>query len=96
MLMESPEDVFFNYALAMEFKSENNLEQAIFFFKKCIEIQEEHTASMYQLALIFEEKGQTEEVLTFLNKGIEILKSKGDVKTLNEFRSLLAMNSDDF
>ena len=51
---------------------------------------------MYQLALIFEEKGQTEEVLTFLNKGIEILKSKGDVKTLNEFRSLLAMNSDDF
>ncbi|MFY8022353.1 MAG: hypothetical protein ACOVP1_14200 [Bacteroidia bacterium] len=95
MLLESPEDVFLNYALAMEFKSENNLEQAIIFFKKCIEIHGSHTASMYQLALIFEELGQMKQVLFYLNKGIAILKQTNDRKTLNEFLTLKAMNFDE-
>lgn len=94
MLLQSPEDVFLNYAIAMEYKSEANLKESISFFEKCIQIQANHTPSMYQLALIFEEMGESEKVLTILNKGIEILKESKDVKSLNEFLSLKEMNSD--
>ncbi len=94
MLLQSPEDVFLNYAIAMEYKSESNLTESISFFEKCIQIQANHTPSMYQLALIFEEMDETDKVLTNLNKGIEILKDSKDVKSLNEFLSLKEMNSD--
>ncbi len=94
MLVQSPDDEFLNYALAMEFKSEQNLEQAIVFFEKCIKINSNHTASMYQLALIFEEKGEIDKVLALLEGGINILKTTTDRKTLNEFISLRDMNMD--
>jgi tetratricopeptide (TPR) repeat protein len=94
MLLQSPEDVFLNYAIAMEYKSEGNLKESISFFEKCIQIQSNHTPSMYQLALIFEEMGDSEKVLSILNTGIEILKTTKDLKSLNEFLSLKEMNTD--
>jgi len=90
MLAENPDDDFLNFAIAMEELASENLQKAQSFFQKCIEINPMHIPARYQLAKIAYTLHHHEEAMQLLNQGIAILKEKKDLKTLNEFRSLLS------
>jgi tetratricopeptide (TPR) repeat protein len=89
MLAETPNDVFINFAIAMEEMATENLQLAIIFFQKCIEINPNHIPSRFQLAKIAQSKGDVAQAIALLNEGIELLQKSNDTKTLNEFKSLL-------
>ncbi len=90
MLAESPDDDFLNFAIAMEELASENLQLAQSFFQKCIEINPMHIPARFQLAKIAYSLQQNDKAIVLLNEGISILKEKKDLKTLNEFRSLLS------
>jgi hypothetical protein len=90
MLAESPDDDFLNFAIAMEELATENLQLAQSFFQKCIEINPMHIPARFQLAKIAYSLQQNDKAIVLLNEGISILKEKKDLKTLNEFRSLLS------
>lgn len=89
MLEENKEDTFLTYAIAMEFLGGSDTENALLWFAKTMEINDAHLPSMYQLALLHSALGQTETACSYLEKGLELLKGSKDLKTSNEFRSLL-------
>lgn len=90
MLAENPDDDFLNFAMAMEELASENLTNAQSFFQQCIEINPMHIPARYQLAKINYTLQQNEKAILLLNEGIEILQENKDLKTLNEFRALLA------
>jgi tetratricopeptide (TPR) repeat protein len=90
MLAESPNDDFLNFAIAMEELALENLQLAQSYFQKCIEINPMHIPARFQLAKIAYSLQQNEKALQLLKDGITILQEKKDLKTLNEFRSLLS------
>lgn len=89
MLIETPNDVFLNFALAMEEMAEENLQTAVNSFQKCIEINPNHIPARFQLAKIAQATGNHAQAISFLNEGIALLTAGNDRKTLNEFRSFL-------
>lgn len=89
MLEENKSDTFLTYAIALEFLGDSDTQTAIDWFNKTLYINPEHVAALYQLALIYANLDQTETACKFLEKGLTILKNSSDIKTKNEFRSLL-------
>ncbi len=89
MLTETPNDVFLNFALAMEELASENLQSAVCSFQKCIEINPNHIPARFQLAKMAQAIGNHSQAISLLNEGIELLTAGNDRKTLNEFRALL-------
>lgn len=89
MQKENPNDLFFEYAIALEYKAIGRIDDAINQFEKSISLDENHIASYYQLGIIFEQKAETEKALKYLTRGFELAKFKNDLKTANEFRTLI-------
>jgi len=81
MLAETPQDIFLNYAVAMEYKG-------LSLFDKTIN-QLNHVATLYQLGVLLNEKNENEKAILFLEKGLQIAKQKKDLKTANEFQALI-------
>ncbi len=89
MLEESPNDIFLNYAVAMEFKGKNRFDLFQKQLEKVLTLDENHVASLYQLGLLLSENQQIEQAIILLEKGLNLAKEKKDMKTYNEFKSLL-------
>jgi tetratricopeptide (TPR) repeat protein len=89
MLEENKEDTFLTYAIAMEYLGDADTENSLLWFGKTLEINDAHLPAMYQLALLHSALGQTETACSYLEKGLILLKESKDIKTRNEFRSLL-------
>lgn len=88
MLDKQPEDSFLNYALAMEYLGLNNKEKAEETFRKVLSLDEHNIAAKYQLASLIQHD-HTAEAITLLESGMKDAKLKGDMKTANEFRTLI-------
>jgi len=88
-LKENPYDVFLNYALGLEYFSENNLNLAEQQMKKVIQLDVNHTSAYYQLGLILIEQNKEQEALEYLKKGLEIALEKSNLKEISEFKSLI-------
>jgi predicted Zn-dependent protease len=88
MLEKHPNDSFLNYALAMEYLGMNDAKMAESTFRRVLELDEENIAAKYQLAQLIQEE-HTAEAILLLESGMKAAKQKGDMKTANEFRSLI-------
>jgi Tfp pilus assembly protein PilF len=88
LLDEQPNDLFLQYALAMEYLGMYDLEKAKVLFEKIIATDAKYVAAYYQLGLILKDTDEAAAITVF-EKGLDEALLTGDRKTVNEFRSAL-------
>ncbi|MEW6773246.1 MAG: tetratricopeptide repeat protein [Bacteroidota bacterium] len=89
MLKKEPDDVFLNYALAMEYLAENNEHRALQQFEKVLQLDNSHIAAYYQCGMIYFNLNNKEKSLEYLRKGLDIARQKNDLKNIAEFQSAI-------
>jgi tetratricopeptide (TPR) repeat protein len=89
MLAESPQDIFLNYALAIEYKGLSQFDKALKQLNAVFLLDENHIPNLYQLGVYWMEKSENEKALLYLEKGLQIAKQKKELKTANEFQALI-------
>lgn len=94
MLVSEPNDVFLNYALAMEFVSTNELKEADEQLKKVLSIKADYLPCFYQLGQLNEKLGNNDIALTFYKQGVDLAKSQNNNKALGELNEAIWMLED--
>ena len=89
LLALSPDDVFLNYALAMEHISVNDMPAAIQQLESVKAAHANYLPLYYQLAKCYEANQQNDLAISAYEAGMEVASKAGDRKTLNELRSAL-------
>ena len=89
MLKAEPNDVFLNYALAVEFESLGLLEESAKQFLRTLEIKPDNFACYYQLGRVNEKMKHEKRALEYFKKGLEIASEKNDKKAINEFNEAI-------
>lgn len=88
MLEKQPDDLFLQYALAMEYMGMKQPDKAKELFEQLIAADEHYVAAYYQLGLLLQNSDEAAAIAVF-EKGMLEAQLKGDRKTVNEFRSAL-------
>ena len=94
MLEKEPNDVFLNYALAMEHLSTEEFKEADAQLKKVLTINPNYLPCFYQLGQVNEKLGDNEIALSFYKQGVELAKSQHNNKTLGELNEAIWMLED--
>ncbi len=94
LLVNEPNDVFTNYALAIEYMGEGDYTKSEKQFLKVLEIDKNYLPCYYQLGQAAEKLNKEKEALGYYNKGIEIAKNQNNNKTLNELNEAIWMLED--
>lgn len=89
MLESNPDDVFLNYAMAMEHQGQNDWVSALACFKQVLELDKTHVPAYYQVGNIFMQQQQTADALHYLEEGMQQAKLKKDNKAVREIQALL-------
>lgn len=94
MLKNEPDDVFLNYALALEYLKAGKTSDAENQFLKVLNFQPDYVPAYYQLGKLYEEAGDTDKALLQYRAGLELAKSKKNNKAINEFGEAIFMLED--
>lgn len=94
MLEKEPNDVFLNYALAMEHLSTSDFRDAETQFKKVLDIDATYLPCFYQLGQVNEKLGNNEMAISYYNQGVELAKSQNNTKALGELNEAIWMLED--
>lgn len=94
MLEKDPNDVFLNYALAMEHLSTSDFTDAEKQFKKVLDINATYLPCFYQLGQVNEKLGNNEEAISYYKQGVELAKSQNNNKALGELNEAIWMLED--
>ncbi len=94
MLSQEPDDIFLQYAIAMEYFSANAFEKALGCLKPIIANKPDYLAAYYQTGKCYEELKQFEEAKSIYEKGVELAQKQSKTKTLNELREALFLLED--
>lgn len=94
MLGKEPEDVFLNYALAVEFIGEGKYKEAESQFLKTLQLNKEYLPCYYQLGQIAEKLNKEKEALEYYHKGAELAKKQNNNKALNELSEAIWLLED--
>jgi tetratricopeptide (TPR) repeat protein len=94
MLVKEPNDVFLNYALAMEHLSTEEWKEADLQLKKVLGIKTDYLPCYYQLGQVNEKLGHTDIALDYYKKGVEIATSQNNTKALGELKEAIWMLED--
>ena len=94
MLVSEPNDVFLNYALAMEFVSANELNEADKQLKKVLSIKPDYLPCFYQLGQLNEKLDNNEVALHYYKQGVDLAKSQNNNKALGELNEAIWMLED--
>lgn len=89
MIAQNEHDTFALYALGMEFEGLNQFDKALNYFQKVLSLDPNKVAAYYRLAIIKQAMGEEQAALLLLNQGLELLQNSKDLKTRNEFLSLI-------
>lgn len=89
MLIESPNDVFLNYAFAMEKLSLSDFNSCVEILEKIKTIDAQYLPLYYQLAKVYEKLSLNDLAINTYEQGIELAISLKEQKTANELRSAL-------
>lgn len=87
-LEEKPEDAFLRFALALEWITEGNDENAEAIFAKLIEDESNYVATYYHYGALIERKGDEDGASKIYEKGMEICKQLKETHAFNELRSV--------
>ena len=94
MLVKEPNDVFLNYALAMEYLATLDFKEAENQFKKVLTIQPDYLPCFYQLGQVNEKSGNNDTAITFYKQGVDLAKSQNNTKALGELNEAIWMLED--
>lgn len=94
MLLKEPNDVFLNYALAMEHLSAEEFKEAELQLKKVLSINPNYLPCFYQLGQVNEKLGINEDALAYYKQGVELAKSQNNTKALGELNEAIWMLED--
>lgn len=94
MLVNEPNDVFANYALALEYVSEADYTKAEEQFLKVLKIDKKYLPCYYQLGQLKEKTNEINVALEFYKEGLELAKEQGNNKAINEINEAIWMLED--
>jgi len=89
MLQDSPDDVFLNYALAMEFVSAARTDDALTAFRRVLTFDPQHSAAWFQQAQLLASIGQFGEARACAASGVAAAKAQGDQHAAEEIGGFL-------
>ena len=94
MLEKEPDDIFLNYALAVEFLGEQKFQEAEKQFLKTNKLDAEYLPCYYQLGQVAEKINKEKEALEYYHKGVELAKKQNNNKALNELNEAIWLLED--
>jgi tetratricopeptide (TPR) repeat protein len=94
MLEKEPDDVFLNYALAMEHLATGDYTDAEAQFKKVLEINPDYLPCYYQLGQVNEKLNHTDIALSYYKQGVDLAKSQNNTKALGELNEAIWLLED--
>lgn len=86
-LKNSPNDLFLNHALALEYIKIGNDQLALECFNKNLETDPTYVATYYHLAKLYEHIQHKEQAILTYEQGIKIAQEAKDMHALSELRS---------
>lgn len=87
MLAESPDDSFLLFAVAKEYETADDLEQALAFYTQLVEKDADYVGTYYHLAKLYEKIEQPERALETYAQGMDVARRIGDQHALAELSS---------
>ncbi len=90
MLDADPNDPFITYALAMEHRKADALEDAVKWFDRTIALDADYFYAYFHKARALDETGETETALACARIGLERALAGGDGKASGELEELIA------
>ena len=87
---KDPGDPFIQYAIALEYVSSHQLEQAAGILEKLMEASPDYTAGYHQAGRVYEQLDREDEARRCYEQGIVVAERQGDAKDLDEMREALA------
>jgi tetratricopeptide (TPR) repeat protein len=94
MLKDEPHDSFLNYALALEYAKEGDIQKAIELIESLLSKNPDYIGAYYQLGKYYEQTGQLQSAINTYNVGITIAQKQNNKKTLGELNEALLMIED--
>jgi len=89
MLAEAPEDGFLRYALAMEYVSEGDDEEAMRQFRNLIASNADYVPGYHQAGQALVRLDRLEEARQVLHDGVEAARKQGNLHAAEEMQALL-------
>lgn len=89
MLQDSPDDVFLNYALAMEYVSGARKDDALAAFRRVLALDGQHSAAWFQLAQMQAQLGDFAGARESAARGVAAAKAQGDQHAAEEIGGFL-------
>ncbi len=94
MLEKEPEDLFLNYALAMEYISLPDWAAAKQQLSKVIKINPTYIPAFYQLGKVHEATQHFDLAISYYKQGLTFAREQKNNKALNEFNEAIFMLED--
>lgn len=85
-LNNEPNDSFILYALATEYNSLNDIENAFTYYLKLINEHPNYVGTYYHLGKLYEKQGNKEEGILIYKKGMEVARAKRDMHAFSELQ----------
>ncbi|MCY3556694.1 MAG: tetratricopeptide repeat protein [Gemmatimonadetes bacterium] len=87
---KDPGDPFIQYAIALEYVSSHQLEQAAEILERLMAESPDYTAGYHQAGRVYEQLDRDDEARRCYEQGIVVAERQGDAKDLDEMREALA------
>lgn len=87
LLIKSPDDLFLNHAMALEYIKAGNDSQAKEHFDKNLSHDPNYVATYYHLGKLLERTGETEQAINVYQQGMTVARQIKDNHSLSELRS---------
>ena len=94
-LVESPNDPFLKYAIALEQLKMGKEKEALVIFVKLTETNPNYVGTYYHLGKLQEQLEQLEAALVSYQKGMEVAQKLGDSHSYNELQGVYNMLQDE-
>jgi tetratricopeptide (TPR) repeat protein len=92
---QKPDDAFLKFAIAQEYTSAENDEEALKYYSVLVERFPGYLPSYYQLGKLYERTGQADKAVDAYNKGKQVAATLKDFKTLRELEEALTLLQDE-
>ena len=85
-LTAEPNDPFILYALATEYNSLNDSEQAFYYYHKLLDEHPSYVGTYYHVGKLYEKARQTEKAVELYQLGMKNARAKGDMHAFSELQ----------
>src|SRR2546421_10639245 len=91
MLEKQPRDAFLLYGMALELKKAEELQKALEYLHRVIEVDPGYGYAFYQMGQIQEQRGEVDSAKQAYRDGIEAARKSGDSHAQSELQTALTM-----